>query len=74
MKFSLTATEIALLNAEHISFSPFKDYSEDEALDLLEQVREAEVAYSQCEDQKGIDLYDSYCHIGDKRYNVIPQS
>ena len=49
-----------------------EDYSEDEALDLLDQVREAEVSYSQCEDQKGIDLYTSYCLIGDKIFNAIP--
>ena len=52
MKIELTPQEVELLENEGIQFLQSGDYTEDEALELLERVREAEVAYSQGTDEK----------------------
>ena len=66
MKFNFTSNEEKLLCQRHIYYNSDKDYSDDEALELLEQVRDAEVYYSQETDAEGIRLYESYCQLGDK--------
>lgn len=47
MKLNLTVSEINALSSAGISFREGGEYSEDEALELLEQVREAEVSVAQ---------------------------
>ena len=44
MKLNLTVSEINALSSAGISFREDGEYSEDEALELLEQVREAEAS------------------------------
>ena len=64
MRIELTPQEVALLKAEEIPFRQNGDYTEDEALELLERVREAEVAYSQGTDEATEKRYGSIPSLG----------
>lgn len=73
MKLSLTASEIHSLSDAGISFREDGEYSEDEALELLEQVREAEVFTAQYTSGERKKLFDTYAAIGDKLFAQIPE-
>ncbi len=72
MKFKLTTDETELLKNRDIPFSAAVDYDDDSALELLDMVREAQVAYSQAEDVRGKELYFQFERIADKIYETIP--
>lgn len=72
MKIELTPQEVALLKARDIAL-PGRDYAEDDALALLDAVREAEVYYSQGEDAETQRLYSQYAALGDKLFALIPE-
>ena len=46
MKFRLSKAEIQSLSERGIRVDPSHDYTEDEAFELLERVRDLEVRYS----------------------------
>lgn len=73
MKIDLTPQEVELLKNEGIPFLHNGDYTEDEALELLERVRETEVAYSQGTDEKTERRYRQYSELGDKIFKMIPE-
>lgn len=73
MKFNLTKQEAMLLQDKGISFDDNKEYTEDEALDLLDLVREIEVSYAQFTGGKEEMLYSQYGSIADKIYSQIPE-
>ena len=73
MKFDLSNAEISLLKRRNVSFSASKEYGEDEALDLLDAIREIEVSYAEREDPEGERLYTAYQNIADKVYREIPE-
>ncbi len=72
MIFKLSEEEITLLRSRNIPFAASKDYDNDAALGLLDAVRDAQVAYSQNEDERGKELYLQYERIADKIYETIP--
>lgn len=74
MKIELTPQEVALLKARDIAFEPGRDYAEDDALALLDEVREAEVYYSQGEDAETQRLYSQYAALGDTLFALIPEA
>ena len=73
MKFDLNNQEIELLKRKNISFSREHDYSDDEALDLLEQVRDAEAGYSQDYGNVREKFFYKYGNLADKIQNLIPE-
>lgn len=72
MKINFTPNETELLRGSGIDYDAGRDYSEDEALELLETVRDAEVSYAQETDAEGTRLYNDYCRLGDKIAAMIP--
>ena len=72
MKIKLSKDEIALLTNRNIPFAATKDYDDDEALEFLDKVREAQVSYAQNEDDEGKELYSRFERIADKIYKTIP--
>lgn len=73
MKLSLTASEIRSLSDAGIIFRADSDYAEDAALELLEQVRDAEVAAAQFISEDGEKRFSTYAAIGDKLFAQIPE-
>lgn len=73
MRLSLSEEELSLLRSRQIPFSNLKDYDDSAALDLLEMVRDAQVAYSQYSDERGKELYFRYEHLADKIHAAIPE-
>ena len=73
MKLNLTASEINALSSAGISFREDGEYSVDEALELLEQVREAEVSMAQFTSGDQKKQFDTYAAIGDKLFAQIPE-
>lgn len=73
MKIKLTEAEVRLLEDENILFNPLQDYTDDDALDLLEQVRDIEVSYAQRYDTTGEKLYFLYGNLADKIQGQIPE-
>lgn len=72
MKFDLTAKEIELLKNKGIFFNNEHEYSEDEAIELLEQVRNVEISYSQFTGGLEEALYFLYGDLADKIQSQIP--
>ena len=72
MRFRLSETEIQILRDREIFVDPFRDYTEDEAFELLDRVRDFEVCYAQdCgEDEK---LFFLYGDLADKMQGQIPE-
>lgn len=69
MKIILNKTEIALLINIGINFEPEKEYSDNEALDLLDKVYDREVFFVQGgDDQKAT----AYADLADKIKDQIP--
>ena len=71
MRFLLTEHEKALLNAVKIEFLD-RDYTDDEALLLLEQIRDIEIAHSQFTNEEGKRRYFEYGNLADKIHSAIP--
>lgn len=72
MKLYLTNFEISALLTEDIHFDRKREYTEDEALQLLDEVRNAEVKYSQCYTADKEKRFSLYGKIGDKIFSQIP--
>lgn len=73
MKLNLTVEEAKILEEAGIAFREDGAYSEDEALDLLDQVRDAEISVAQFPSGKESNLFDRYAEIGDKIFAQIPE-
>lgn len=71
MKFDLTEQEIALLKKKGIAVE--KVYTEEEALTLLDQVRDIEISYAQFTDGAEKSLYFQYGDLADKIQAQIPE-
>ena len=74
MVFDLNSQEVELLKQKNITFIPGRDYTEDDALAILDEVRDAEVYYSQGEDTDSRHLYSQYAALGDKLFAIIPET
>lgn len=73
MIFKLSEAEIELLAKRGIPFTPAHDYTEDEALELLEKVREVEVEYAQDYGNERERLFFQYGDLADKIHMQIPE-
>ena len=73
MKLNLTVEEAKILEEAGIVFREDGAYSEDEALDLLDQVRDAEISVAQFPSGKERILFERYVAIGDKIFAQIPE-
>lgn len=73
MKLNLTVAEAKILEEAGITFREDGAYSEDEALDLLDQVRDAEISVAQFPSGKERILFERYAAIGDKISEQIPE-
>lgn len=73
MKFDLTNQELELLKSKNIQLDLDCDYSDDEALDLLDHVRDVEISYSQSTTNSGRQLYQKYGSLADKMQAQIPE-
>lgn len=73
MRILLSEQEKELLNAASIEVNSDREYTDDEALLLLEQIRDAEIAHSQFTDSQGKQLYFEYGDIADKVHRAIPE-
>lgn len=73
MQIKLNDAEMQKLKSESIAFSPEKEYSEDEALDLLELVHDKEAEYSNYpkEAAKEYQLANVFADIADKIQSQI---
>ena len=65
----LNKTKIALLINTGINFEPKKEYSDDEAFDLLDKVYEREVFFVQ---DGNSQKADAYADLADKIQEQIP--
>ena len=74
MKILLLRQDIELLKKAGIFHDENKEYSDDEALDLLETVRDLEISYSQFERGHEFDLYVQYGLIADRIHAQIPEN
>lgn len=73
MKFDLSSSEVELLEKKGISLDVNLEYTEDEAIDLLEAVRDIEISYSQFSTSSEKSLYAQYAHLADKIFAQIPE-
>lgn len=71
MKISLSQSEIDLLSRKGVTVDSTYEYTDDEALDLLDNVRDIEVSYAQGTDTVSTDLYKKYGDIADKLSAMI---
>lgn len=71
MVFDLNKDEIDLLKIQNIEFDPIKNYSEDEATTLLENIRSGEVEYAQGTKSSDEVMYLRFCYLGDKVFNLV---
>ena len=72
MRFRLSETEIQILRDREMFVDPSHDYTEDEAFELLDRVRDLEVCNAQDygEDEK---LFFLYGDLADKMQSQIPE-
>lgn len=73
MRILLTDSEQKLLEQKNIPYSSGHEITEDEALDLLERVREVEVLFSQSNDPASKKLFYAYQRLADKIHQLIPR-
>lgn len=75
MRLNLSAAERDLLLEEQIETDSEKEYSVDEALDLLQAVYDVEAMYSDLpeEDQRA-EKAKAFAHLADKLSAMIPES
>ena len=71
MRFILTTQEIKLLKDKGISID--REYTEDESLDLLAQIRDIEISYAQFTSGEEEALYFQYGDLADKIQSQIPE-
>lgn len=76
MKIVLADSEYRLLAAEDIPFDPDREYTDEEALELLELVYDAEIKYSNCppEDKRAAETAEKYAHLADRIRALIPEN
>lgn len=74
MKFALTNQEIELLHSKGIQIEPDREYSDDEAIDLVELVRDVEISYSQFTTNQGKRMYQEFGNLADKMQAQIPEN
>jgi len=65
--------EAELLAKKGIPFDESRDYSDDEALNLLDQVRDIEISYSQFTGGLEESLFFQYGDLADKIQSQIPE-
>lgn len=76
MKIQLTNREIEKLAEENITVDPQKDYTEEEAFDLLDSIRDVEISYamraekSRQADEKAVKIGD----IADKVQDIVDRA
>ena len=75
MRIQLNSDQRQMLVGFGITILPNKEYSEDEALDLLDQVYDIEVLYAQDADTNAAArrLANDYAAIADVIRNQIPE-
>lgn len=73
MKINLTEQETELLKEAGIQFDAIHDYTDDEAITLLEQVRDVEVSFAQFTGGDQEKKYYKYGNLADKIYAIIPE-
>lgn len=75
MRIQLNNEQQIMLNQAGITVIPEKDYSEDEAFDLLDRVHDIEVGYAQDADSNltARRLANEYAAIADTIQNQIPE-
>lgn len=71
MKLDLTQQEMELLAVENIPYDNQQDYTIAEALELLDLVRNVEVEYAQDYGNDREMLYEAYCRLGDKLFELL---
>lgn len=69
MKIRLDNIDIGLLSDARIAFNPEKDYSDDEAFELLDKVYDREVFFVQDGNSQNAA---AYAHLADKIQEQIP--
>lgn len=72
MRFVLTEREQVLLRNAKLEFLENYEYTDDEALLLLDQIRAVEVSYAQYSGGVEEQLYFEYGDIADKIHKAIP--
>lgn len=73
MILHLTKQEIGLLEKEQITLDINREYTEEEALSILERVRDLEELYAQDYGNERESLYFKYGDIADKIQAQIPE-
>lgn len=66
MKFVLNNDAVVALEEKNIIFDLSKDYSDDEAFELSDAIREVQIFYAQNGDQESLALADKYANIADE--------
>ena len=75
MRLNLSAAERNLLLEEQIETDSEKEYSVDEALDLLQAVYDVEAMYSDLpEEDQRTEKAKAFAHLADKLSAMIPES
>ena len=75
MRLNLSAAERDLLLEEQIETDSEKEYSVDEALDLLQAVYDVEAMYSDLpEEDQRTEKAKAFAHLADKLSAMIPES
>lgn len=75
MRLNLSAAERNLLLEEQIETDSKKEYSVDEALDLLQAVYDVEAMYSDLpEEDQRTEKAKAFAHLADKLSAMIPES
>lgn len=75
MRLCLSNNDLEMLDRENISIAPDSDYTEDEALAILDMVYEIEVKYAQDSYGNSVSrkLASQYADIADKIFKMIPE-
>ena len=75
VKIGLTDRERELLAAEEIVFDPDRDHTDEEVLELLEKIYDAEIKYSSFppDDRRAAEEAVNYAHMADRIQALIPE-
>ena len=76
MKIMISSAEKMFLEMEGIAFSEEKDYTDEEALSLLDDIYDAEIKYSNFpeENAEAQKTAESFAHLADRIQQAIPDS
>lgn len=76
MKILLLKEDKKLLTAEGIGFDQEREFTEQEAFELLEQIYDVEIKYSNFprDDMKASEKAARFAHIADMIQNQIPEN